>query len=64
MNEVVFVGTSDAFVAAITSTREGGGSFGQSRRCAWMRIVAIRHAAVTAAGMNPPRKMPTTDVWR
>ena len=22
----------------------------------------MRHAAVTAAGMNPPRKIPTTDV--
>ena len=25
-------------------------------------MTTIRHAAVTAAGMNPPRKMATTDV--
>ena len=55
-------GTSDARPAAARLARVGSSSFGQPSRWAWTKITTIRQAAVTAAGMNPPRKIATTDV--
>ena len=55
-------GTSDARPAALRLTQVGRSSLGQPRRCAWTKMTLIRHSAVTAAGMKPPRKMATTDV--
>src|SRR5260370_41718136 len=55
-------GTSDAFPACRKRGHVGRTSLGQPRRLAWMKITVIRHAAVTAAGIKPPRQIPTTDV--
>jgi hypothetical protein len=55
-------GTSDALPARTNSARVGLASFGHCRRWACTRMTAIRQSAVTAAGMKPPRKMPTTEV--
>src|SRR3990170_4186003 len=55
-------GTSEAFPASTNRGQVGRTSLGQPSQCAWTKITAIRQAAVTAAGMKPPRKIPTTEV--
>ena len=56
------MGTSDSRNAAQNARQLGRPSFGQPSRCAWTMITTKRQRAVTAAGMKPARKMPTTDV--